>query len=122
VNIAVWVTQGVLALVFLQSGVRKLLRSEAQTRAVYWVGDTPTAAVRGLGVLELLGAAGLILPGLTSVLTWLTPLAALGLVGLMLGAAGVNARLRRYPLVAANLSLLALAAFVIVGRLVLAPA
>lgn len=84
-----WATQALLALIFLQSGARKLLRTEAQTRAVYWVGATPVAVVRGLGVLELLGALGLLLPGLTGLLPWLTPLAALGLAGLMVGAGWV---------------------------------
>jgi len=117
-----WATQVVLALIFLQSGARKLLRTAAQTRAVYWVGDTPLGVVRALGGLELLGALGLLLPGLTGVLPWLTPLAALGLAGLMLGAGWVNYRFRRYPLLAANVVLLALTAFVVYGRLVLAPA
>lgn len=120
-NLFLWATQALLALIFLQSGVRKLLRSDAQTRAVYWVGGTPVGVVRGLGGLEILGALGLLLPGLTGVLPWLTPLAALGLAGLMVGAAWVNVRVRRYPLLLANVILLALAAFVAYGRLVLLP-
>ena len=121
-NVALWATQALLALIFVQSGARKLLRSDAQTRAVYWVGDTPVLVVRGLGVLELLGALGLLLPGLTGLLPWLTPLAAVGLAALMLGAAWVNVRARRYLLLAANVILMALAAFVAYGRLVLVPA
>ncbi len=121
-NAVLWATQALLALIFLQSGARKLLRSEAQTRAVYWVGATPVRVVRGLGVLEILGALGLLLPGLTGILPWLTPLAALGLAALMVGAAWVNVRARRYLLLGANVILLALAGCVVYGRLVLVPA
>jgi hypothetical protein len=121
-DLFLWAVQAGLAVVFGGGGVRKLRRTEAQTRAVYWVGNTPTRVVRALGVLELLGTAGLLLPALTGLLPWLTPLAALGLAGLMVGAAWVNLRLRRWPLVAANAVLFALAAFVVYGRFVLIPA
>ncbi|MCC7360130.1 MAG: DoxX family protein [Anaerolineales bacterium] len=117
-----WAVQLGLAVVFGQSGLRKLLRTDAQTRAVYWVGRTPVGVVRGLGALELLGVAGLLLPVLTGLWPWLTPAAALGLAGLMVGAGVVNLRLRRRRLVAANAVLLALAAFVAYGRFVLVPA
>ena len=121
-DLVLWAAQALLALIFVQSGVRKLLRSEAQTRAVYWVGATPVGVVRGLGVLEILGALGLLLPGLTGMWPWLTPLAALGLAALMVGAAWVNLRARRYVLLGANGVLLALAGLVAYGRLVLVAA
>jgi DoxX-like family len=52
------VLQVLLALVFLLTGIPKLVRSEASTRAVPWVGRTPIIVVRGIGVLEVLGANG----------------------------------------------------------------
>ena len=117
VNALLWALQAPLALLFLFSGARKLRRTEAQIRAVYWVRDTPTAVVRAIGVLEILGALGLIVPGLTGVWPWLTPLAALGLAGLMVGAAWVNYRVRAYLLLAANVVIGALAALIAYGRL-----
>ena len=116
--IVLWIIQALLALVFLYSGGKKLIRSNEQIRALPWARDLSIALVRGIGVLEVLGAIGLILPVVTGILPWLTPLAAAGLVVLMLGAAWINVGLRLYTAFGANLVLLALAAFVAFGRLV----
>jgi len=66
-----------------------------------------------------LGAIGLVLPALTGILPWLTPLAALGLVLLMIGAAFTHLRRKEYGNIAINAVLLVLAAFVVYGRLFL---
>jgi len=121
-NTLLWVLQGLLALVFLVTGARKLLRTDAQTRAVPWVGNTPVVVVRAIGVLELLGAIGVVLPALTVIWPWLTPVAAVGLVGLMLGAAWVNLRARLYTPIAVNAVLLILAVVLAYGRFFVVPA
>jgi uncharacterized membrane protein YphA (DoxX/SURF4 family) len=117
-NIVLWVLQVLLALVFLFSGAKKLIRSNEQIHALPWARDLSPRVVRGIGSLEVLGAIGVILPVLTGILPWLMPLAAVGLAVLMLGAAWINVRLALYPAFAANLMLLALAALVAYGRMV----
>jgi hypothetical protein len=59
-----------------------------------WAEDVPDARVKAIGALEILGAAGLVLPALLDTATVLVPLAAVGLVVLMLGAAVTHARRR----------------------------
>jgi hypothetical protein len=71
---------------------------------------------RFIGVAEILAAIGLILPWLTAILPWLTPLAAVGLVIVMIGAVIFHVVRREYPNIALNLIQLAMAAFVALGR------
>ena len=68
------------------------------------------------GAAEILAGLGLILPGLFKSYTWLTPLAAAGLVLVMLGAAVFHITRGEYPNVVQNIILAALAAFVAYGR------
>jgi uncharacterized membrane protein YphA (DoxX/SURF4 family) len=89
-NIVLWVVQALLALVFFYSGGKKLIRSNEQIQALPWARDLSRAMVRAIGILEVLGAIGVILPVLTGILPWLTPLAAGGLAVLMLGATWIN--------------------------------
>jgi hypothetical protein len=120
-NFALWIVQGLLALLFLFTGGMKLvLPLEVLTAQ----SPLPGWFVRFLGVAEVLGALGLILPGLLRIRPGLTPLAAAGLVILMIGAtvltpsvAGGDVALALIPLVVALL-----AAFVAYGRWRLAPA
>jgi hypothetical protein len=80
---ALWIVQGLLALLFLFTGGMKLvLPLEVMTEQT----PLPGLFVRFLGVAEVLGAIGLVLPGLLSIRPGLTPLAAVGLVIIMIGA------------------------------------
>src|SRR5215831_12332663 len=92
-NTALWIAQGLLALMFLFAGASKLLMSAAQmTEQSNAVGgwQAPIALVRFIGVCEVLGAVGVIVPWLTGIWPGLTPLAATGLVVIMSGATAVN--------------------------------
>ena len=78
-----WIIQGLLALLFLWAGGMKLvLPIEAMTEQM----PLPGLFLRFIGVAEVLGALGLILPGLLHLWPGLTPLAAVGLVLIMIGA------------------------------------
>jgi len=82
-NYALWTIQGLLALLFLWAGGMKLLLPiEAMTRQI----PLPGPFLRFIGGAEVLGAVGLILPGLLRIRQGLTPLAAAGLVIIMTGA------------------------------------
>lgn len=119
VNIALWAVQALLALVYLAAGGLKVVRPREQLVAsgnFDWMKDTSDAGVKAVGAVELLGALGLILPELTGIAPILTPIAAVGLVVVQIGAIRVHlTRNERQPL-PANGILLLLAAFVAVGR------
>ncbi len=122
-NVVLWVLQVVVALSFLMAGTMKLTQPlERLAQNMGWVKDFPPAVVRGIGLLEVLGAVGLVLPAATGILPWLTPLAATGLVLTMIGAALTHARRHEYPMIAANSVLLALALVVAVARFAVLPA
>jgi uncharacterized membrane protein YphA (DoxX/SURF4 family) len=86
-NRALWIVQGLLALLFLFAGGMKLVLPIEQMTA-----DVPMPGwfLRFIGVAEVFGAIGLILPGLLKIRPGLTPLAAAGLVIIMLGATVVT--------------------------------
>jgi hypothetical protein len=80
----------------------------------------PTARI--IGVLEVLEAIGIVLPALTGIVPWLTPLAALGLVLTMIGAALTHVRRNEYSVITVPAVLLILAAFMAYGRIFVLPA
>jgi len=86
-NIALWITQGLLAALFLFAGGMKLIMPiEEMTKEI----AMPGGFLRFIGVAEMLGAIGLILPWLLKVRPGLTPLAAAGLAIIMIGAVVVT--------------------------------
>lgn len=115
---ALWAVQGLLALVFLFAGGAKLvLPLEAMAGPV----TLPGLFLRSLGVVEVLGALGLILPGLLRIRPGLTPLAAAGLVVIMIGATAVTLWSGDVLTALIPLAVGLLAAFVAYGRWRLAP-
>ena len=122
-GVALWVIQGLLAVAFLGAGAMKLSQpKEKLAQNMGWVEDFSQPAVRLIGAVEVFGAVGLVLPALTGILPWLTPLAALGLVLTMVGAALTHLRRKEYGNIAVNVVLLVLAAFVAYGRFFVLPA
>jgi len=114
-NTKLWIVQGLLAAMFLLAGVPKLVMSAEQMAAPGPI-QLPVLFIRFIGVCEILGAIGMVLPGLTGIKPGLTPLAAAGLLIIMIGATVVN--LVDGPIVAAPFTVMLgiLAAIVIYGR------
>ena len=117
-NTFLWAVAGLLGVVFLGAGTMKLTQPKAKLAATGqgWVEDFSDNAVKGLGLLEVLAAIGLILPAALDIPPVLVPLAATGLGLMMVGAALTHARRREFPNIAVNTVLLALAAVVAWGR------
>jgi len=116
--IVLWIVQGLLALAFLLAGFLKSSRPLADLKKnMAWVGSVPGGLVRFIGIVEILGALGLILPKLTKIVPQLTIAAAIGLVLVMLSAAIFHATRKEYSSIGANVVLLLLAAFIAVGYL-----
>ncbi|CAL9447465.1 DoxX family protein [Streptomyces sp. enrichment culture] len=119
-NLALWIVAGLLALVFLVGGVGKLVVPKEKLVAMgpgaAWAGDFSAGALKAIAVLEVLGGLGLVLPAVAGVAPVLVPLAAVGLVLMMAGAAAVRLRRHENKLMPADLAYLALAAFVAWGR------
>ncbi|ROO52134.1 DoxX-like protein [Micromonospora sp. Llam0] len=117
-NIVLWVLAGALAAAFLGAGVMKVSqpREKLVEKGMGFAADFPMGLVRTIGALEILAAIGLILPAVTGIAPIFVPLAALGLVAMMIGAAIVHFQRKEYPAILPNLVLLAMAAVVTWGR------
>ena len=120
-NAVLWVVQVLLALAFLGAGYDQAVLYHDAGRRMAWVAALPRKLAVTLGSLEMLGAVGLIVPAGTGVLPWLTPGAALGLALLMAAAVGFHATRREIPQMAFSGTFLVVAAFVALGRFVIAP-
>lgn len=117
-NVITWIFTGVLAAVFTVSGFAKSVMSRERLIATGQTGIAPfpMPLVRFVAICELLAVAGLLAPWLSDTARVLTPLAATGLVIVMIGAATSHSSLREPRSTAANTVLLALAAFVAAAR------
>ena len=121
-GIVLWVLQVLLALAFLGVGIMKASQPISNLQKnMAWVGSTPVWSVRTIGILEILGALGLILPSVTHILIWLTPVAAIGLALTMIGAIILHIRLKETNVVVAPLILLILALIIVYGRFAMVP-
>jgi uncharacterized membrane protein YphA (DoxX/SURF4 family) len=117
-NVVLWIIAAVLALVFLGAGAMKLAQPKEKLAAsgLAWTEDFGAGTVKLIGALEVLAGIGLILPALLGILPVLVPLAALGLVLTMIGAAITHARRGETQMIIVNAALLLLAAVVAWGR------
>lgn len=116
-NIVIWILQSILALAFLAAGTMKLTQPKDKLESTMgWVADFSAPTVRLIGAVEILAALGLVLPAATGIAPVLTPLAATGLVIVMVGAAITHARRKEPQMIAVNLVLLLLAAVVAWAR------
>ncbi|UJW29881.1 DoxX family protein [Saccharothrix sp. AJ9571] len=117
-NVVLWVIAGLLAAAFLGAGAMKLAQPKEKLAAsgMGWAGDYSAGSVKAVGAVEVLGALGLILPAAFGVAVILTPVAALGLAIVMVGAVVVHIRRKENQALAAPVILLILAAVVTWGR------
>jgi hypothetical protein len=119
-NLALWIVQGLLAAMMLATGGLKVLVPRAKlAEKLKWAATWSDGNVKLLGLAEVAGAAGLTLPGLLHLLPILTPIAAVCLAVLMVGAVKTHLDLKE-PAAPAAVPLL-LCLFVAVGRFALVP-
>lgn len=118
-DLALWIVAGFMAAVFAIGGLSKLIIPKekiAQLPGGRWVEGVSDGFVKATGVLDLLAAAGLILPAALDIAPILVPMAAVGVVMLMIGAAIVRVRYGSPKAIVGDAAYLALAAFVAWGR------
>lgn len=118
-NLTLWIIAGLLAVAYLVGGARKLIVPKARVAAAPgggWAEDFSAGSVRAMGVLEILGAVGLVLPAALDIAPVLVPLAALGLVLYMAGAVITRVRRHEFKFMMGDLFFLALFGFVAWGR------
>jgi uncharacterized membrane protein YphA (DoxX/SURF4 family) len=118
VETVLWTVQVLLAGIFLATGLTKLTQPRAQLAVgpMGWAADVSDVEFRAVGLLEVLGALGLILPGALGIAPFVTPLAAVGLALTMIGAIATHVRTGETDRLAVPLVLLALTLFVAIER------
>jgi len=121
-HIALWVGQVILAALFLMSGFMKISQPiETLSQSLPWTAQVSELLVRFIGIAEVLGALGLILPSVLRIRPNLTPIAAIGLAIVMVFAAAFHLMRGETPAIGMNIILIAIAAFVAWGRFKKAP-
>jgi putative oxidoreductase len=121
-NVMLWSVQVLLAAAFGMAGVMKsMMPIDTLVLQVPWADDVPLAMVRFIGISELAGAIGLILPALTRIRPGLTPLAALCLAAVMLLASLFHISRGEFGALPITVVFGVMAAFVAWGRGTMAP-
>lgn len=116
-NVTLWIVAALLAALFLFAGLTKATTPKDKlAEKMPWVEDFSPGVVKLIGILEVLGAIGLIVPAFIDTIDVLVPLAATGLAVTMALAIGTHIRRKELPVIPANVVLLALSAFVAWGR------
>ena len=109
-HVAYWVIAALLAAVYVFGGAKKLLQSQDRLRPMMgWVDVMPMPLVRTIGLLEVLGAVGVILPPLTGIAPGLAIAAAIGLALIQIGAFALHLSRRELADLPLNAVLLVLA-------------
>ncbi len=121
-NVVIWIIQVLLAAAFLMSGIMKLTVSKNRVKEKVggWVEDFKVMEIKMIGLVEILGAIGLILPMVMNIFPFLTPIAASGLGVTMIVAAQTH--LKRKESIFINIIFLIMALLIVLGRLLLVPA
>ena len=116
-NIALWIVAGLLAAMFAMAGGMKTFSpKEKLVGTMEWAKTWSEPQIKALGVVEILGAIGLILPRALNIAPVLTPLAATGLAITMIGAVITHYRMKDFKGIGMPAVLLILAIVVAVGR------
>jgi uncharacterized membrane protein YphA (DoxX/SURF4 family) len=119
-DVVLWILSGLLAVMFIGVGSMKVFVPKEKVQEnprMAWVNDFSQMQLRIIGVLEMLGGIGLVLPKLTNILPFLTPLAAGGLILTMVGAMITHLRRKEYPQIGANAVLFVLLGIVLLSNL-----
>ncbi|ANY66641.1 DoxX family protein [Paenibacillus sp. BIHB 4019] len=111
-NITLWIVQGLVALGFLYSGWLKAFQYKKAKASWGWVKDVSKGFVAFIGLTELLGAIGIILPQATNILPVLTPIAATALAVVVLFGALFHIKRKEYREISVNIVFFAFAVFV----------
>ncbi|UKS28406.1 DoxX family protein [Paenibacillus sp. HWE-109] len=116
-NIALWIVQGILAIIFIFSGWMKAFQYEKAQASWPWAKEVSRGLVFFIGIAELLGVLGLILPQATNISPALTPIAAIGIATIVVLGAVFHAKRKEYQEIGVNIVFLALVLFVVIGRM-----
>lgn len=118
-NIILWILQGVIAVAFLMAGGMKMTQSKEFLREKVgdWIDPVDLKVLKLIGLLEVLGAVGVIVPMAFGFMPMLVPLAAIGLALTMVGASFVHLKRKEYKEVAINLILLLMIGVIAIGRM-----
>jgi putative oxidoreductase len=116
-NIALWIVQILVAALMLMNAYMKLAMPIPKLSAIYqWTGDLPETTVRLLGIVDLLGGVGIILPSLLKIKPGLSPLAAVGIILLMISATIFHISRDESSVIGFNFIVILFAGFVAWGR------
>jgi hypothetical protein len=119
-NLALWIVAGLLAAAYFVGGGVKMIMPKDKFASLSsnskWAEEFTPGTFKVIGVIEALGAVGLILPAVLGIAPILVPIAASGMALYMSGAATTRLRRREYPAMVGDLAFLALCAFVAWGR------
>ncbi|MFD3665927.1 DoxX family protein [Streptomyces sp. NPDC058659] len=119
-NLALWIVAGLLTVAYLLGGCFKMITPKEKIAAsgpsARWVEDFSGGGVKAIGALEVLAAVALVLPAALDIAPVLVPLAALGLVMLMMGATVTRIRRHEATFMVVDLAYVILAGFVAWGR------
>jgi len=117
INIALWAVQVLLGLMFLMAGAMKASQPiETMAESLPWVTDVSAGLVRFIGVSELLGGLGLLLPSLLRIKPFLTVWAAIGLAAVMIFAAIFHGSRGEFSAIGMNVVMAAMFVFIAWGR------
>ena len=120
-HVSLWVVQVLLAFLLMLGAIMKFMPVEKVAPIMPWMGQVPEWVLRLLGMVDLLGAVGLILPALLRIKPLLTPIAALGIIVLMICASIFHVSRGEASKIGFNIFMIAMAAFIAWGRFRKAP-
>ena len=116
-HITLWVLQGLFAALFIMAGLTKLFQPiEAMAESMQWVLDVPETLVRFIGISELLGGLGLVLPSVIRIKPELTVWASTGLATIMVFATVFHGSRGEFPAIGANALFIIFLGFIAWGR------
>lgn len=116
-EIGLWITQVSLLVIYGVYGVYKTFFTPRVRKSMRWAQGLSDNAIRFIGIMELLGAFGMVLPIVTGVAPWLTLLAAFGLTLIqVLAIFTAHLPLKEYKILPLNVYFMAMSLFVLIGR------